>query len=77
MHQGFDICSDDLGNYSVFSLQCFDGLCLITVVFTNGFDAVIKASKLELLMELDSKFVDLDVVGHGLGNHTLHLDANG
>jgi len=28
-------------------------------------------------MELDSKFVDLNIVGHWLGNHTLHLDADG
>ena len=43
------------------SLQGLDRVCLIAVAFANGFDAVIKTSKLELLVQLDCELVDLNV----------------
>ena len=39
-----------LGRYSVISLQGLDAFCLIAVVLLNHVDAVIEASKLELLV---------------------------
>lgn len=50
-----------LGNYSILSLQFLDGLLLVSIVLANNFDAVIKASKLKLLMQLNSKLVDIKI----------------
>ena len=65
-----------LGSYSVFSLQCLDAICFITAVLANDFDAVIKVSKLELLVQLDSELVDFYVSWGGLGEDTLHLQRD-
>ena len=51
----------DLGNYSVFSLQFPDGLLFISIVSANNLDAVIKASKLKLLVQLNSKLVGVKI----------------
>ena len=81
--QGYSLVSEvksmalSLGRYSVFSLQCLDALCFIAVAFANRFDAGVKATKLELLMQLDGELVDVDVGGgcdSGLGEHTFHLE---
>ena len=74
-----EVCegASDLGNYSVFSLQFLDGLLLIAVVLANDFEAVIKASKLELLMQLDSKLVDVKISDNGcFVKHTLDLQRD-
>jgi hypothetical protein len=69
--------ASDLGNYSVFSLQFLDRLLLISVVLANNFEAVIKASKLELLMQLDSKLVDVKISDNGcFVKHTLDLQRD-
>ena len=62
-----------MDSYSVFSLQRLDRICFVTAVLTNGFDAVIKASKLELLVQLDCKLVDINVSWGRLSEHTFHL----
>lgn len=70
--------SESLGRYSsLFSLQCFDRLSLIALGGANGVDAVVKASKLELLVQLDREFVDLDFSGLLAGKHTHHFDGDG
>ena len=66
-----------LGRYSIFSLQRLDAICFITVVLANDLDAVIEASKLELLVQLDSKLVDFNVSWSGLGEHAFHLERDG
>lgn len=63
-----------MGRYSVFSLQCLDGICFVTAVLANGFDAVIEASKLELLVQLDCKLVDVNVSWGRLSEHAFHLE---
>ena len=65
-----------LGSYSVISLQRQDAFCFITVVLANNLDAVIEASKLELLVQLDCELVDFDVGRGGLGDHALHLQRD-
>ena len=62
-----------MGSYSVFSLQRLDGICFVTTVLTNGFDAVIEASKLELLVQLDCKLVDINVSWGRLSEDAFHL----
>lgn len=62
-----------LGSYSVFSLQRLDGICFVTAILTNGFDAVIEASKLELLVQLDCKLVDVNVSWGRLSEDAFHL----
>ena len=62
-----------MDSYSVFSLQRLDGICFVTAVLTNGFDAVIEASKLELLVQLDCKLVDINVSWGWLSKHAFHL----
>ena len=57
-----------LGNYSILSLQFLDRLFFISIVFANNLDAVIKASKLKLLMQLNSKLVDIKI-----GNNRLFV----
>ena len=57
-----------LGNYSVLSLQFPDRLCFISIVLANSFNAEIKASKLELLMQLNSDLVDVKI-----GNNRLFV----
>ena len=57
-----------LGNYSILSLQFLDGCVFITVVLANNLHAVIKASKLKLLMQLNSKLVDIKI-----GNNRLFV----
>ena len=57
-----------LGNYSILSLQFLDGLFFISIVSANNLDAVIKASKLKLLMQLNSKLVDIKI-----GNNRLFV----
>ena len=70
--------SESLGRYSsLFSLQCFDRLSLIALGGANGVDAVVKASKLELLVQLDRELVDLDFSGLLAGKHTHHFDGDG
>jgi len=70
--------SESLGRYSsLFSLQCFDRLSLIALGGANGVDAVVKASKLELLVQLDGKFVDLNFGGLLASKHTHHFDGDG
>ena len=49
-----------LGRYSFLSLQRLDAICFIAGVLANGLDAVIEGSKLELLVQLDSKLVDFN-----------------
>ena len=74
-----EVCegASDLGNYSVLSLQFLDRLLLISVVLANNFEAVIKASKLELLMQLDSKLVDVKISDNGcFVKHTLDLQRD-
>ena len=62
---------------SVFSLQGLDAVCFIAGVLANDLDAVIEASKLELLVQLDGKLVDFDVGGGRLGEDALDLDGDG
>ena len=57
-----------LGNYSILSLQFLERCVFITVVLANNLDAVIKASKLKLLMQLNSKLVDIKI-----GNNRLFV----
>ena len=57
-----------LGNYSVLSLQFPDRLCFISIVLANSFDAEVKASKLKLLMQLNSDLVDVKI-----GNNRLFV----
>ena len=52
--------------HSVLSLQGLDRLGFIAVVLANGGDAVVEASKLELLMQLDCELVNLNLVEFGL-----------
>jgi len=65
-----------LGSYSVISLQRQDAFCFITVVLANNLDAVIEASKLELLVKLDCELVNFDIGCDGSGKHTLHLQRD-
>ena len=74
--RGSSFCSHRLNSYSFISLQGLDGFCFITVVLTNSFDAVIKVSKLELLVQLDCKLVDINIGGSRLGKHTFHLQSD-
>jgi len=77
MRQRLELVSFSLCNYSlIISLQCLDGFFLIAIVFTNGFDTFIEASKLELLMELDCKFVDVNLVDGAVRQDTLDLEAD-
>ena len=57
-----------LGNYSILSLQFLERCVFITVVLANNLDAFIKASKLKLLMQLNSKLVDIKI-----GNNRLFV----
>ena len=59
-YQGFETVSF-LGNYLVLSLQFLDGRIFISIVLANDGNAVIKASKLKLLMQLNSKLVDIKI----------------
>lgn len=66
-----------MGSYSsVFSLQGLDAVCLIAGVLTNDLDAVIEATKLELLVQLDCKLVDFDIGWCRLCKDALDLDRD-
>lgn len=66
-----------LGSYSFFfSLQGLDAICFVAAVLANNFDAVIKVSKLELLVQLDCELVDFDIRWGSLGKHAFHLQRD-
>lgn len=70
--------SRHLGRYSIFSLQSLDGFCFVGIVLATNSNAIIKTSKLELLLvQLDSKFVVFDIGNNSLlGGYTLDLERD-
>ena len=55
-----------LGNYPILSLQLLDGNIFILNVLAYDLEAVIKTLKLKLLLQLDSKLVDIKIGNNGL-----------
>ena len=55
-----------LGNYPILSLQLLDGNIFILNVLAYDLEAVIKTLKLKLLLQLDSKLVDIKISNNGL-----------
>ena len=65
-----------LGRYSLVSLQSFDGGTLVAVVVFDDLSALFKASKVQALVQLDCKLVNLKFVDLGLRKDHLELDGN-
>jgi len=62
--------------HSFISLQSLDSISFIAVVFTDCFDACVQATKLELFVQLDCKFVDVNLIDGAARQDTLDLEAD-
>jgi len=65
-----------LGRYSLVSLQSLDGGTLVAVVVFDDLSTLFKASKVQALVQLDCKLVNLKFVDLGLRKDHLKLDGN-
>ena len=65
-----------LGRYSLVSLQGLDGGSLVAVVILNNLGALLKASKVQALVQLDCKLVDLKFVNLGLWKDHLQVEGD-
>ena len=74
--RGFSTALKILGRYSFVSLHGLDGSTLITVVFFDDLSAFLKGSKVQTLVQLDCKLVDLKFVDLGLWEDNSELKCD-
>ena len=65
-----------LGRYSFVSLHGLDGGTLVTVVFFDDLSALLKGSKVQTLVQLDCKLVDLKFVDLWVWKDNSEIDSD-
>ena len=74
--RGFSTALKILGRYSFVSLHSLDRSTFITIVFFDNLSAFLKGSKVQTLMQLDCKLVDLKFVDLGLWEDNSELKSD-
>ena len=74
--RGFSTALKILGRYSFVSLHGLDGGTLVTVVFFDDLSALLKGSKVQTLVQLDCKLVDLKFVDLWVWKDNSEIDSD-